>query len=74
MRASSVRSFIFIARASSLASAPSPAFYSASVNLVRTRKPAIVFIFITLVLDIIGIGIVVPILPKLVEQFQQATS
>jgi len=40
------------------------------VNLVRTRKPAIVFIFITLVLDIIGIGIVVPILPKLVEQFQ----
>ncbi|HTD68167.1 MAG TPA: MFS transporter, partial [Candidatus Limnocylindria bacterium] len=40
------------------------------MNLVRTRKPAIVFIFITLVLDIIGIGIVVPILPKLVEQFQ----
>ena len=34
------------------------------------RKPAIVFIFITLVLDIIGIGLVVPILPKLVEVFQ----
>src|SRR6185295_13436232 len=27
--------------------------------------------FITLVLDIIGIGIIVPILPKLVQQFQQ---
>ena len=34
------------------------------------RKPAILFIFITLVLDIIGIGVIVPILPKLVEQFQ----
>lgn len=34
------------------------------------RKPAVIFIFITLVLDIIGIGIVAPILPKLVEQFQ----
>jgi DHA1 family tetracycline resistance protein-like MFS transporter len=32
------------------------------------RKPAIVFIFITLFLDIFGIGVVVPVLPKLVEQ------
>jgi len=31
------------------------------------RKPALVFIFITLFLDVIGIGLVVPILPKLVE-------
>ncbi len=32
------------------------------------RKPALVFIFITLFLDILGIGLVVPILPKLVEE------
>ena len=37
---------------------------------VEKRKPAILFIFITLVLDIIGIGLIVPILPKLVESFQ----
>ena len=29
-----------------------------------------VFIFITLVLDVIGVGLIIPILPKLVEQFQ----
>lgn len=34
------------------------------------RKPAILFIFITLVLDIVGIGIVIPILPKLIQAFQ----
>lgn len=34
------------------------------------RQPALVFIFITLFLDILGIGLIVPILPKLVEQFQ----
>ncbi len=34
------------------------------------RKPALSFIFITLVLDILGIGLVVPVLPKLVEQYQ----
>lgn len=32
------------------------------------RKPALVFVFITLFLDVLGIGLVVPILPKLVEQ------
>lgn len=32
------------------------------------RKPALTFIFITLFLDVLGIGLVVPILPKLVEQ------
>jgi DHA1 family tetracycline resistance protein-like MFS transporter len=33
-----------------------------------SRKPALIFIFITLFLDILGIGLVVPILPKLVEE------
>lgn len=32
------------------------------------RKPALIFIFITLFLDILGIGLIVPILPKLVEE------
>jgi len=35
-----------------------------------SRKPALVFIFITLVLDILGMGLIVPILPKLVEQLR----
>ena len=33
-------------------------------------KPAIIFIFITLFLDVFGIGVIIPILPKLVEQLQ----
>ncbi len=33
-------------------------------------KPAIVFIFITLFLDIFGIGVIIPVLPKLVEELQ----
>ena len=33
-------------------------------------KPAIIFIFITLFLDIFGIGVTVPVLPKLVEELQ----
>lgn len=33
------------------------------------RQPALIFIFITLVLDILGIGMIVPVLPKLVEKF-----
>ena len=40
------------------------------MSFVARRKPAIVFIFITLVLDILGIGLIIPILPKLVEAFQ----
>ena len=34
------------------------------------RKPALVFTFVTLVLDILGIGLIVPILPKLIEEFE----
>jgi DHA1 family tetracycline resistance protein-like MFS transporter len=32
------------------------------------RKPALSFIFVTLFLDILGIGLIVPILPKLIEE------
>lgn len=34
------------------------------------RRPALGFIFITLALDIVGIGLVVPILPKLIGQYE----
>jgi DHA1 family tetracycline resistance protein-like MFS transporter len=37
---------------------------------VTSRKPALGFIFVTLVLDILGIGLIVPILPKLVKFFE----
>src|SRR6266704_7098111 len=33
-----------------------------------SRKPALAFIFVTLFLDIFGIGLIIPILPKLIEQ------
>ncbi len=32
------------------------------------RKPALGFIFVTLLLDILGIGLIIPILPTLIEQ------
>jgi DHA1 family tetracycline resistance protein-like MFS transporter len=34
------------------------------------RKPALSFIFITLALDILGIGLIVPILPRLVQSLE----
>lgn len=37
---------------------------------MAARKPALGFIFITLFLDVLGIGLIAPILPKLVESFQ----
>jgi DHA1 family tetracycline resistance protein-like MFS transporter len=37
---------------------------------MSARRPAVLFIFITLVLDILGIGLVVPVLPKLVQHYQ----
>jgi len=32
------------------------------------RQAALGFIFITLLLDVIGLGIIIPVLPKLIEQ------
>lgn len=34
----------------------------------QKRNPAIVFIFITLLIDVIGLGVIIPVLPKLIEQ------
>lgn len=36
---------------------------------MSARKPQLGFIFVTLFLDILGIGLIVPVLPSLVEQF-----
>jgi DHA1 family tetracycline resistance protein-like MFS transporter len=33
------------------------------------RNPAIIFIFITMLIDVLGIGIIIPILPDLIEEF-----
>lgn len=32
------------------------------------RQPALAFIFVTLVLDVLGVGLIIPILPKLIEE------
>lgn len=38
------------------------------------RKPALGFIFVTLLLDILGIGLIIPILPRLVETFAEGNT
>jgi DHA1 family tetracycline resistance protein-like MFS transporter len=38
------------------------------VRILSARKPALGFIFVTLLLDILGIGLIIPILPKLIEE------
>jgi DHA1 family tetracycline resistance protein-like MFS transporter len=37
---------------------------------MASRSPALGFIFVTLFLDILGIGLIIPVLPKLVESFR----
>jgi MFS transporter, DHA1 family, tetracycline resistance protein len=41
---------------------------------MNKREPALGFIFFTLFLDILGIGLIIPILPKLVTQFVGGTA
>ncbi len=36
--------------------------------MLKSRTPAIVFIFITMLIDVIGFGLIIPVLPKLLEQ------
>lgn len=36
----------------------------------HARKPAVRFIFLTLLLDVIGIGLIIPVAPRLVEQLE----
>jgi DHA1 family tetracycline resistance protein-like MFS transporter len=37
------------------------------------RKPALIFIFITLLIDIIGLGIIIPVMPALLQELSGAT-
>ncbi len=39
-----------------------------------TRKAALAFIFVTIMLDVLAIGIIIPVLPKLIEQFTGSTA
>ena len=39
------------------------------VDLDRRRRPALAFIFITIVLDVLALGIIIPVLPMLVASF-----
>ncbi|MDO8972087.1 MAG: MFS transporter, partial [Saprospiraceae bacterium] len=34
----------------------------------QSRTPALVFIFITMLMDVIGFGLIIPVLPKLLEE------
>ena len=43
---------------------------TASVTLPSPRRAAVAFVLITVFLDVLAIGIVIPVLPKLVEQFR----
>jgi len=33
------------------------------------RRAAVIFIFITVVIDVLGLGIIIPVLPMLVQRF-----
>lgn len=37
--------------------------------MIKNATPGIIFIFITLVIDVLGIGIIIPILPSLIQSF-----
>jgi MFS transporter, DHA1 family, tetracycline resistance protein len=43
--------------------------YTIINHLAQKRNPGIIFIFITLVIDVLGIGLIIPILPALLKEF-----
>lgn len=40
------------------------------ISLMNARRPAMGFILVTLFLDILGIGLIIPILPQLIERLE----
>src|SRR2546426_10889698 len=38
-------------------------------SLAKPRRAALAFIFVTIVLDMLALGMIAPVLPKLVERF-----
>lgn len=47
---------------------------SGSVRAVNRRTPGLSFIFLTLLLDVLGFGLIIPVGPHLVEQLQGGTT
>jgi len=41
--------------------------------MIQSRTPALAFIFITMLVDIIGLGIILPVLPALIQELTQGT-
>ena len=39
------------------------------LNDIKVRRAALAFIFVTAVLDIVAMGIIIPVLPRLIEEF-----
>lgn len=42
--------------------------FQSVLSMSQSRTPALAFIFITMLLDVIGFGLIIPVLPKLLEQ------
>ncbi len=45
-----------------------------SNSIANPRRAALAFIFVTVVLDMLAMGVVVPVLPKLVKEFEGGSS
>src|SRR5690554_2077046 len=41
--------------------------------MAKTKKSALLFIFITVVLDVIGLGIIIPVMPSLIQELTGGT-
>ena len=46
----------------------------AAESVKAARAPAFIFIFITVMLDMLGVGIIIPVLPKLIEHFTKGNT
>src|SRR5437764_15343693 len=42
--------------------------------MIGKREPALVFIFVTLLLDVTGFGIIIPVFPKLIAELMHGTT
>ena len=41
--------------------------------MLKARQPGMVFIFITILIDVIGLGIIIPVLPDLIASLTHTT-
>lgn len=42
--------------------------------MASNKKAAVGFIFITILIDVIGIGLIIPVVPKLIEELVHSSS